>query len=131
VIEMGIDDLALDQLQGKSCKSETIVEDPVTGGKKGRKPEVASLIPLDSVLEIGTVYEYGSRKYSSHNWRRGYPWSWSFDALVRHLFAWWSGEDKDPESGLSHLAHAGFHVLSLMWYQRNGRGTDDRWKEGS
>jgi hypothetical protein len=99
-----------------------------TGGEKGRKPQVFSLIPWESVTEISKVYHYGAKKYSEHNWRRGYPWSWSFDAMIRHLTAWWSGEDKDPESGISHLTHAGFHVLSLLWYELTGRGTDDRWK---
>jgi hypothetical protein len=99
-----------------------------SGGQKGRKPQVFSLIPWASVAEISRVYHYGAKKYSEHNWRRGYPWSWSFDALIRHLTAWWDGENADPESGISHLAHAGFHILSLLWYELTGRGTDDRWK---
>jgi hypothetical protein len=99
-----------------------------TGGEKGRKPEEMGLLPWESLREISKVYHFGALKYSAHNWRKGYPWSWSFDALMRHLSAWWSGESKDPESGMSHLAHAGFHVLSLLWYELTGRGEDDRWK---
>jgi hypothetical protein len=53
---------------------------------------------------------------------------WFFAALLRHLFAWWRGEELDPESGLSHLAHAGCCLMFLMEYRRNGWGTDDRFK---
>jgi len=44
------------------------------------------------------------------------------------LFAWWRGQDLDPETGLSHLAHAGCCLVFLMEYQRNGWGTDDRFR---
>lgn len=105
---------------------EVRVTDPSTGGQKGAKPERFSLIPFDALDEILRSYHYGAEKYSPHNWRRGYKWSLSFDALMRHLTAWWEGEDKDPESGHHHLAHAGWHVLALLWFQLNAKGTDDR-----
>lgn len=103
--------------------------DPVTGGQKGSKPERFSLLPFDALDEILRAYNYGSKKYADHNWRKGYNWSLSFDAAMRHLTAWWEREEKDPESGLSHLAHAGWHVLCLLWFQLNGAGTDDRWEK--
>ena len=105
---------------------ETRVTDPNTGGQKGAKPERFSLLPFDALDEIVRSYDYGAKKYSPHNWRRGYAWSLSFDALMRHLTAWWEGENIDPESGHSHLAHAGWHVLALLWFQLNAKGTDDR-----
>lgn len=107
--------------------TEERAKDPNTGGEKGRKPECFGLVPLSAVGEIATVYDYGSRKYAAHNWRKGYPYSWSFDALLRHLTAWWEGEENDPESGLCHLAHAGFHILALLWFKKHGKGTDDRY----
>lgn len=108
---------------------ETRVTDPWTGGQKGQKPERFSLLPFDALDEILKGYHYGAQKYADHNWRRGYKWSLSFDAALRHLTAWWEREDKDPESGLSHLAHAGWHVLCLLWFELNDKGTDDRWRE--
>ncbi len=48
--------------------------------------------------------------------------------MCRHIFAWWGGEDKDPETGFSHLAHAGCCLLFLMEFQRNSWGTDDRFQ---
>lgn len=102
--------------------------DPETGGQKGRKPERFALLPLDVLGEVAKVYAYGAGKYEEHNWRKGYPWDWSMDALMRHLVAWWEGEDLDQESGLNHLAHAAFHLLALMWYQKHAAGKDTRWK---
>lgn len=110
----------------KRSGEEIRITDRFTGGQKGAKPQMFSLVPFDALDEILKGYHYGASKYSEHNWRKGYKWSLSFDALMRHLTAWWEGEDKDPESGLSHLAHAGWHVLALLWFQLNAKGTDDR-----
>lgn len=80
------------------------------------------LLPLGSVQELVKVLTYGAKKYGDGNWtvvadkRRRY-----FAATLRHLSAWWLGEKRDPESGLSHLAHAGCCILFLLWCE-NGEG---------
>lgn len=84
------------------------------------------LVPFEAVADIADVLAYGAHKYSANNWCRGADWSRYFAALCRHVFAWWNGEDRDPETGLSHLAHAGCCLIFLMQYQRHGWGTDDR-----
>jgi len=101
-----------------------------TGGEKGVKPEEYSLIPWDAMDEVARVYAFGAEKYASHNWRKGYEWSKSFSSLCRHIFAFWRGDDRDPESGLSHLAHAAFHVLGMLsfWLDPERYGQfDDRY----
>jgi len=86
------------------------------------------LVPFASVGEIADVLAHGADKYTNNNWCRGTNWGRYFSALCRHVFAWWRGEDKDPETGFSHLAHAGCCLIFLMEYQRNNWGTDDRFK---
>lgn len=91
-----------------------------------------SLIPWDSVEEILKVLEFGKKKYSSWNWSsgEGFKYSRIFNSLVRHLFAWIRGEDLDPESGLSHLAHAGCNILFLIYFVKNKSrypNNDDRY----
>lgn len=103
-----------------------------TGGQKGVKAERFSLLPRRGLAAIARVFDFGARKYDAHNWRRGYEWSKSFDALERHFQAAKDGETYDEESGLPHLAHAGFHILVLLtWLEEQGEGPDnqfdDRW----
>ena len=77
------------------------------------KPDY-SLIPLASMKEAAKVLEYGATKYARDNWRRPTHWSVSFACLQRHLAAWQSGEDNDPESGRNHLGHAMCNILQML-----------------
>ena len=89
----------------------------------GGKPRL-SLLPWAAVLVVVEVLEYGAKKYAPDNWRhvpdarRRY-----FDAAMRHLTAWWSGERADAETGLSHLAHAACCVLFLLALELEGTNT--------
>jgi hypothetical protein len=100
-----------------------------TGGQKGVKPQRMSLLPFQALAKISEVYGFGEKKYAAHNWRLGYEWDKSLDALERHIGAFKDGEDNDPESGLSHIAHAGFHILTLLVFILNPRYKrfDNRW----
>ncbi len=106
---------------------ETVVEDPNTGGKKGKKPEEYAYIPVDALAQVARVYGFGAEKYEPWNWAKGYRWSLSLSALLRHIEAFRRGEYLDPESGLPHLAHATFHLFTLMEFHEKELGTDDRW----
>ena len=86
------------------------------------------LLPVEALIEIAKVMAFGAEKYGRHNWRKGMAWSRLVGAILRHLFAWMLGEDKDPESGLSHLAHAGCDLLFLLTYELKELGTDDRFQ---
>jgi hypothetical protein len=62
----------------------------------------------------------------------GRPYGATLDGVYRHLAKWWEGEDNDPETGRSHLAHAGARILFLIWYtKRNMKKHDDRPKRSS
>lgn len=100
--------------------------DPNTGGMKNQKPEQMSLVPVEALEELARVYEFGARKYDRDNWRKGYAWHLSYDAAQRHMMKFWSGEDRDPDSGLLHVAHAMFHMAALCTFVALERGTDDR-----
>lgn len=97
-----------------------------SGGQKGVKPERYDLVPVEALDELARVYGFGAQKYDDHNWRKGYEWGKSYAAAQRHLTAFWSGEDHDPESGLSHLAHAMFHMASLIVFVDLCPDYDDR-----
>jgi len=66
-----------------------------------------SCVPSQPVLEMGLAMMEGARKYGRHNYRiAGVRASVYYDACLRHLMAWYEGEDIDPDSGLPHLAKA-------------------------
>lgn len=81
-------------------------------------------------LEIGKALTYGANKYCPYNYRNngGLAWGRLSGAALRHLTAFMMGEDRDPESGLLHLAHCGASVLMLLDLVVLGIGTDDRWR---
>lgn len=87
------------------------------------------LLPMDALLEIAKVLDYGANKYEPHNWRKGMHYSRVYSACLRHLTAWSMGEDKDPETDISHLAHAACNILFLLWYSKHRTQYDDRYKE--
>ena len=107
---------------------ETLMSPPPTS--EGRKDDSGKtpwhLMPPDALNQIAQVLEFGANKYGDRNWERGMNWSRPFSALMRHMWAWWRGEDRDPETGLSHLAHAGCCILFLLTYQGHATGKDDR-----
>lgn len=114
------------ELERETQQGEIRIVDEKTGGAKGMKDcQVGALDPL-ALWEIGNVAGFGNRKYERYNFAKGYKWSLSYDALQRHLLAFWAGEDKDLESGLYHLAHAGWHCLALLTFLIRKKGTDDR-----
>ena len=87
-----------------------------------------SLLPLKAIAAIIGAFEYGAKKYDDFNYMKGTEWSKYYDALQRHITAFWGGENFDEESRLYHLAHAGCCVLILLTYQILGIGSDDRLK---
>lgn len=84
------------------------------------------LFPGDVLWAICDILTFGALKYEARNWEKGMDWSRLFGALQRHTWAWWQGEDKDLETGKSHLWHAGCCIVFLIAYEIRGIGNDDR-----
>ncbi len=84
------------------------------------------LLPPHALEQVVKVLTFGAGKYGDRNWERGMNWSRLFGALNRHMWAWFSGQDKDSETGLSHLAHAACCSLMLLEYAIRNTGKDDR-----
>lgn len=83
-------------------------------------PTTATLMGSMALLD-------GALKYGRSNYRAiGVRASIYFDALLRHLFNWFEGEDIDPDSGLPHLAHVLACAAILVDAQQAGKLNDDR-----
>ena len=90
------------------------------------KPKISST-PVIGIREMGKVFELGAKKYGRFNWRlHSVSATVYYDASWRHLSAWFEGEDIDPESGVSHLAHVMACMTILMDAEAEGMFNDNR-----
>jgi hypothetical protein len=78
-----------------------------------------SLIPMAAMKEAAHVLEYGATKYAIDNWMKPTNWRVSYACLMRHMSAWQSGEDLDPESERNHLGHAMCNILQMLYMLEN------------
>lgn len=91
----------------------------------GGKPRM-DLIAPELLVATANVLTYGAAKYDERNWEKGMSWGRVFGAMMRHLWAWWGGAQKDDETGYSHLHHAAACLMFLIAYEERKTGTDDR-----
>lgn len=90
------------------------------------KPEY-ELLPLELFSGVNTVLQYGAKKYGVSNWKKpDFEMSRAYNALLRHMIAFWNGEDFDKESGLSHLDHAMCNLLFMKYHYLNTPVSDNR-----
>jgi hypothetical protein len=89
----------------------------------GRKDDAGKprmdLIPPSILTALGTVLDFGARKYGVRNWEKGIAYGRVFAALMRHLWAWWGREAADSETGYSHLWHAVCCIAFLVEFEQH------------
>jgi hypothetical protein len=95
----------------------------------GGKPPLA-LLPTEPLMEVARVMAIGATKYGTFNWAAGISYIRVLSAVLRHIFQYLGGQDKDEESGLSHLAHAVCGLLFVLQYEHTHKELDDRYKAG-
>lgn len=91
----------------------------------GGKPRI-DLIAPEMLFGTAEILAFGAAKYSVRNWEKGMSWGRCFGALMRHLWAWWAGEQNDRETGKPHLWHASCCLMFLIAYEQRKIGNDDR-----
>jgi hypothetical protein len=96
-------------------------------GHAGSLKTPLGLIPPSAMEQVAWAHKLGADKYGPWNWRKtGVCASTYVNAILRHLNAWRDGEDLDPESGFSHLAHIACSCNILMDAAAVGKLQDDR-----
>lgn len=100
--------------------------EPVEGLKYDADKARYDLIPPEVEEAIAKVLTFGAGKYGERNWELGMRWGRPYAALRRHMAAWWSGEDADPETGMPHTWHAACCIAFIVAFEARGIGTDDR-----
>lgn len=106
----------------------------------GTRKAPLSALPIRVLWRVGLAMLEGALKYGRHNYRgAGVRASVYFDAACRHIFAWWEGEDLDPDTaeldaagqpipgtGLSHIDKAIACLMVLRDSMLADNWTDDR-----
>jgi hypothetical protein len=121
-----------DQMICHTCNLRWGVNDPAPpecrgeGRKNDQDKTPMHLLPPELFTGTAAVLAFGANKYAPRNWELGMAWHRPYAALLRHMLAWWAGEDNDPETGLPHTWHAACCIAFLMAYEQRGIGTDDR-----
>lgn len=110
------------------CRSIAATEKVNTGIKHDNEKPDMSLLSAVAITKIAEVMTFGKKKYSAHNWRGGFFYSRLLSATLRHVFAYIGGETIDPESGMSHLAHAACCLCMLLEFETTRPDLDDRYK---
>ena len=96
---------------------EVIGMSEMQGKKLDQNKPRMSLLPKGALNTVIRVLEFGATKYQENNWKH-VPDAKTryYDAMQRHIDAWWQGEQKDPETGEHHLAHAICCGMFLWWF---------------
>jgi hypothetical protein len=87
-----------------------------------------NLLEPASLWEMAKVMTMGATKYGSYSWKEGIEFSRLLAAALRHIEQYNNGENLDPESGISHIAHASCCLMMLLWMHINRTDLDDRHK---
>ena len=105
---------------------DCLVDNNVKTAAAAGKPSLASVPPV-GFFAMGAAMADGARKYGRFNWRETTVTSSVFyDAMMRHLLAWWNGEDHALDSLVHHLGHLQAGAAIIMDGELSGVLNDDR-----
>jgi len=77
-----------------------------------------SLVHYESLVPMIRVLEYGSKKYSRENWKKGLDLKEILESMQRHLAALMDGEEVDSESGIEHMGHIQCNALFYNYHSK-------------
>lgn len=77
-----------------------------------------SLVDWQSLAPMVEVLEFGAKKYSPDNWKKGLDKKEILESMMRHLAALMDGEGTDPESGISHMGHIQCNAMFYNYFSK-------------
>lgn len=78
---------------------------------------------MEEIEDIVRVYHAGAKKYGPNKWQNldnGFERYRA--AAARHIMAYLKGERMDKETNVHHLAAAAWNVITMLWYDKHGKG---------
>lgn len=125
-----------DEMGGPECREVAEIERqaPDSNPKTAvglTKPSLRA-IPPAALLHLGRAMSNGEGKYGLFNWREhAVSSSVYYDAAMRHLLAWWDGENEAADSGVHHLAHVMACCAIVLDAHASGKLNDNRGLPGA
>lgn len=93
----------------------------------GAKKVCLHYVPPIAEMQMARAMELGGIKYGPFNWQESeIDATTYYDAIRRHIAEWFTGQDIDPESGCSHLAHIMACCAVVIDAEATGMLIDDR-----
>jgi len=90
------------------------------------------LVPPAALHYTALAFADGARKYGPYNWRdHQVSASIYYAAILRHLGAWWDGEDLSRDALVHHLGHVSACCAILLDAMSVGKLNDDRPTKGA
>ncbi len=99
----------------------------IAGKKYDAEKVDMDLVSPYAIEKIAQVMTYGKKKYGANNWRAGITFDRLLAAVLRHINAYRKGQTLDPETGLSHLAHAACGLSMLLEFEETRPDLDNRY----
>lgn len=98
----------------------------------GAKKLPLEVVPPSAMAALAEAFQNGAEKYGSYNWRtKTVSSSVYYAAALRHLQAWWDGENVADDSGIHHLHHAMACLAILVDAGSIGKLNDNRPPKGA
>lgn len=91
------------------------------------KPDL-SLIPMVALEAEAVAFMVGEKKYGRYNYCKGHDAHQLAAAALRHMTAWFNGEEYDPKDGQHHLGAVRACCAMILRQQQLGTLRDDRFK---
>lgn len=96
----------------------------------GKSKYRMSVLPACVMGEVSVAMLEGAYKYGAYNYRdTNIKSDTYYDSVMRHIMAWWEGEDIDPDSNISHVTKAITSLVVLRDAMINGKLIDNRPKK--
>jgi hypothetical protein len=106
---------------------EQVAPDDNPKTRFGLTKPAMSVVPAPALVHLMRAMMDGARKYEPFNWRRqNVSSSIYYDAALRHLMAWFDGEEIAEDSGVHHLGHVMACCAILLDAQAQGTLNDNR-----
>lgn len=98
----------------------------------GAKKIPLEVVPPSAVHALARAFADGAKKYGPYNWRdKDISSSVYYGAALRHLQAWWDGEDVAEDSGVDHLDHCLACIAMIIDGKSVGKLNDNRPTKGA